>query len=286
MSLAPPAGPPAADTPPAPAVDDALVSRVPYLPGLDGMRAIAVVAVMVYHANSSWLSGGFLGVEMFFVISGYLITLLLIAEKERDYSVSLKDFWMRRARRLLPALYVMMAIVITWTALFEPDALGQLRGDVLAGLFYVSNWYQIIVGLGYTALADFAPLRHLWSLAVEEQFYLLWPLVMLVLLRRYGTRRISLASRWLFVAAIVITVVGAVIFPTGQIGSPEVTPDAYWWIGDRPISKLDTLYLGTISRASGLLLGAAWRWCGARTRCGVARCAARVTCSICSPSWP
>ena len=256
MSLAPPAGPPVADMPPAPAADDALVSRVPYLPGLDGMRAIAVVAVMVYHANSSWLSGGFLGVEMFFVISGYLITLLLIAEKERDYSISLKEFWMRRARRLLPALYVMMAIVIVWTALFEPDALGQLRGDVLAGLFYVSNWYQIIVGLGYTALADFAPLRHLWSLAVEEQFYLLWPLVMLVLLRRYGTRRISLASRWLVLAAIVITVLGAVIFPAGPIGSPEATPDAYWWIGDRPISKLDTLYLGTISRASGLLLGA------------------------------
>ena len=261
MSLAPPVEAPVEAA--RPTDRGALVSRLPYLPGLDGMRAIAVIAVMIYHANSSWLPGGFLGVEMFFVISGYLITLLLISERERNYRVSLKEFWLRRARRLLPALYVMMALVIVGTALFEPDALGQLRGDVVAGLLYVSNWYQIVVGLGYTAAADFAPLRHLWSLAVEEQFYIVWPLVMVVLLRRYGTRRISDASRWLFLIAIGITLVGAFVFPSGPIGDPEVTPDAYWWLGDRPISKLDTLYIGTISRTSGLLMGAAlamvWR---------------------------
>ena len=261
MSLAPPVEAPVEVA--RPTDRGALVSRLPYLPGLDGMRAIAVVAVMIYHANSSWLPGGYLGVEMFFVISGYLITLLLISERESTYRVSLKEFWFRRARRLLPALYVMMALVIVGTALFEPDALGQLRGDVIAGLLYVSNWYQILVGLGYTAAADFAPLRHLWSLAVEEQFYIVWPLVMVVLLRRYGTRRISDASRWLFLIAIGISLVGALIFPTGPIGDPEVTPDAYWWLGDKPISKLDTLYIGTISRSSGLLMGAAlamlWR---------------------------
>ena len=109
------------------------ISRVPYLPGLDGMRALAVVAVMIYHANSSWLPGGFLGVEMFFVISGYLITLLLIAERERDYGISLTDFWIRRARRLLPAVFVLMTLLTIWTAIFERDALGQLRGDVIAG---------------------------------------------------------------------------------------------------------------------------------------------------------
>jgi peptidoglycan/LPS O-acetylase OafA/YrhL len=186
--------------------DRAHISRVPYLPGLDGMRALAVVAVMVYHANSTWLPGGFLGVEMFFVISGYLITLLLIAERERDYTVSLGQFWMRRARRLLPALFVMMFLLTVWTALFEREALGQLRGDVLAGTFYVSNWYQVWVGLGYTATGDFAPLRHLWSLAVEEQFYLFWPLVMILLLGRGGTRRIASAALWLFGAALLITV--------------------------------------------------------------------------------
>lgn len=232
------------------------ISRVPYLPGLDGMRAIAVIAVMVYHANSSWLPGGFLGVEMFFVISGYLITLLLIAERERTYRISLVDFWMRRARRLLPAMFLLMGLLTVWTALFERDALGQLRGDVFAGLFYVSNWYQVWVGLGYTASGDFAPLRHLWSLAVEEQFYLIWPLVMVAFLGRTGTRRIANFSRWLFAGAIGITILVGLAYHPGVIGEPEATPEAYWNVAGRPISKLDTLYLSTVARAGGLLLGA------------------------------
>ncbi|NND75733.1 MAG: acyltransferase, partial [Ilumatobacter sp.] len=87
------------------------ISQVPYLPGLDGMRALAVVAVMLYHANSSWLKGGYIGVEVFFVISGYLITLLLIAEKEQQGVVSLKNFWIRRFRRLLPALFLMLLLL-------------------------------------------------------------------------------------------------------------------------------------------------------------------------------
>ena len=209
--------------PPAlPAVDrkehDAQISRVPYLPGLDGMRALAVIAVMIYHANSSWLPGGFLGVEMFFVISGYLITLLIIAERERTYTVSLVDFWKRRARRLLPALGVLLVLVTAYTVIFEPSAVGQLRGDVVAGFFYGSNWYQLFVGLGYTAAFDFAPLRHLWSLAVEEQFYLIWPLVMVVLLGRKGTRRVADVSRWLFIAAIAIAIVTALLYHPGVIG--------------------------------------------------------------------
>lgn len=234
------------------------ISRVPYLPGLDGMRALAVVAVMIYHANSTWLPGGFLGVEMFFVISGYLITLLIIAERERTYTVSLTAFWKRRARRLLPALFVLLAGVTIYTVVFEPDAVGQLRGDVIASALYGANWYQLFVGLGYTAAFDFAPLRHLWSLAVEEQFYLVWPLVMIALLGRRGTRRIANVSRWLFVAAVAIAIFTALAYHPGFIGEPEQTPEAYWWIGDRPISKLDFLYIGSFSRASGILLGAAF----------------------------
>ena len=238
------------------------ISRIPYLPGLDGMRALAVLAVMVYHANNSWLPGGFLGVEMFFVISGYLITLLLIGEHERTGTVSLREFYLRRARRLLPALFVLLIGLSIYTALFKRDVLGQLRGDVIAALTYVSNWYQIWVGQGYTATGDFAPLRHLWSLAVEEQFYLVWPLVMISLMR-LGRRRLPELAPWLFLAALGITVMTALIVPQGPISTCEVTPDAYWQIGERCISRLDFAYLGTFTRAAGVLLGGAlalvWR---------------------------
>src|SRR5688572_27979300 len=112
-------------------------TAVPYLAGLDGLRALAVVAVMVYHANPGWLPGGFIGVEVFFVISGYLITLLLIGEHERTGRFALGSFWLRRARRLLPALFVLLAGITVYTAVFRRDALGLLRGDVIAALTYV-----------------------------------------------------------------------------------------------------------------------------------------------------
>ncbi len=242
------------------------ISQLPYLPGLDGIRALAVVAVMVYHANSNWLAGGYLGVEVFFVISGYLITLLLIAEHERSGTIDLKNFWIRRFRRLLPALFVMMLLLSVWVALFERDALGKLRGDVLAGVLYGSNWYQIWTGAGYSAGNDFAPLRHLWSLAVEEQFYVVWPLVMIGFVK-VGSRRIAGVARWLFLAAIVVTVAVAVLSHSGPQSAVVVneigvagteTPGAYWNIGGRLISKPDALYLSTISRAGGLLLGSAF----------------------------
>lgn len=238
------------------------ISRVPYLPGLDGLRAIAVVAVIVYHANADWLPGGFLGVEVFFVISGYLITLLLVAEHERTDGVSLRDFWARRARRLLPALFAMMGLLVVWSAFFERDALGALRGDVIAGALYGSNWFQIAIGAGYTAVNDFAPLRHLWSLAVEEQFYVVWPVIMLIILRA-GRDRLPRVAMWFAGVATAIAVAVALLMPSGPIGTCIETPDAYWSIGERCVSKVDALYLSTPTRASGLLLGAAlalvWR---------------------------
>ena len=236
---------------------EANISRVPYLPGLDGIRALAVVSVMIYHANSDWLKGGFLGVEVFFVISGYLITLLLISEKEQTNHVDMKHFWIRRARRLLPALFVMLFLLTIWTALFERSTLGKLRGDAVAALAYGSNWYQVYTGQGYSAANDFAPLRHLWSLAVEEQFYLIWPIVMAVLLR-VGSRRVADLSRWLFGIALGITILLAIFFHQGPIGTPDVTPGAYWHIFGRDIAKADFLYLSTFSRAGGLLLGSAF----------------------------
>jgi peptidoglycan/LPS O-acetylase OafA/YrhL len=236
---------------------------VPYLPGLDGLRALAVLAVIVYHANPDWLPGGFLGVEVFFVISGYLITLLLVAEEERTGAISLRDFWARRARRLLPALFTMMVLLIMWTSIRERDSLGALRGDVVAGALYGSNWFQVWVGAGYTAVNDFAPLRHLWSLAVEEQFYVLWPVIMLVILR-LGRDRLPRVAMWFLGIATAIAGLVALLMPTGRIGeSCASTPNAYWTIGERCISKIDLLYLSTPTRATGLLLGAAlaivWR---------------------------
>ncbi len=244
------------------------VSRVPYLPGLDGLRAIAVTAVLVFHANHEWLSGGFLGVEVFFVISGYLITLLLLSEKERTGKVHLGQFWLRRARRLLPALFAMMGALAIYMSLFKQRPMGQARGDLLAGTSYVSNWFQIWTGQGYTAAADFAPLRHLWSLAVEEQFYIVWPLVMVVLLRVRGDR-LPRVALWLMWASVFVAVVVAAMYVSGTvfIGADPVTNAPSCGIGEshgyisvlgRCVNVNEALYLGTFSRAGGLMLGSAF----------------------------
>ena len=246
---------------------------VPYVPGLDGLRALAVIAVITYHANREWLGGGFLGVEVFFVISGYLITLLLIAERERTGAVSLGNFWVRRARRLLPALFTLLVGTITYCALFNRDYLGKLRGDVIGGVLYVSNWFQMWTGSSYTSEGEFAPLRHLWSLAVEEQFYIIWPLVMFVLLRNMRSRTLPIIGFFFTGIAAVIAVYTAVTFRTGPIDTIENTPEQFMSFFGREVLRTDFLYLGTVSRASGLLLGAAlataWRpWSIRRARAG------------------
>ncbi|PIE32567.1 MAG: hypothetical protein CSA55_03190 [Ilumatobacter coccineus] len=237
---------------------DSQLSAVPYLPGLDGMRALAVVVVMIYHASDQWLGGGFLGVEVFFVISGYLITMLLMAERERDGRIHLGQFWLRRAKRLLPALGVLLLAVVIYSSFFRTGDLGKVRGDVIAGMTYVSNWFQIWIGDGYAAAGDFVPLRHLWSLAVEEQFYLIWPLVMVAFLARRTTRQLALTARWLILAAVVIAGVTALVFVSGRIDTCQSTPQGFWTIAGRCISKADTLYLSTITRSTGILLGAAF----------------------------
>jgi len=241
------------------------ISRVPYLPGLDGLRAIAVLGVIVYHANHAWLGGGFLGVEVFFVISGYLITLLMVGEHERTGTVRLGQFWLRRARRLLPALYAMLAALAVYMTFFRRAPMGETRGDFVGGLLYASNWVQIVVGQSYTAAEAFAPLRHLWSLAVEEQFYLLWPLVMALLLRRRRGRVISTAP-FMFAAALAIAVVTAVMFvggpvflgadPTGAVSCGAGESHGFISLFGRCINVNEMLYLNTFSRAGGLMLGA------------------------------
>ena len=185
-----------------------------YLPGLDGLRAVAVLAVILYHANKSWVSGGFLGVEVFFVISGYLITLLLINESQENGKIDFRAFWMRRARRLLPALWTLLVGVTTYCALFERDTLGSLRGDVVAAFVYGFNWFQIWVGTSYFSAFGFVPLRHLWSLAVEEQFYLVWPVLIAVVLKIFGRRPLLLGTLF-FTASIAVSIYVAKTFEPG-----------------------------------------------------------------------
>ena len=151
-----------------------------YLPGLDGLRAIAVAVVVAYHLGLGWAGGGLLGVGIFFTLSGYLITDILVGQWRARGRINLKDFWIRRARRLLPALFVVLAVVAAWAAIAYPGLLASLRGDIVAAALYVSNWWYIGQNASYfSRFGPPSPLGHLWSLAVEEQFYLVWPWIVL-----------------------------------------------------------------------------------------------------------
>jgi peptidoglycan/LPS O-acetylase OafA/YrhL len=212
---------------------------LPYMPGLDGLRALAVIAVLLYHAGISWLPGGFLGVEVFFVLSGYLITALLLAEWRTKGSVDVKAFWMRRARRLLPALYLLIVATLAYAVVFLPGEVAGLRNDALAAFGYVTNWYLVLGHESYfEAVGRPSLLKHLWSLAVEEQFYLVWPLVFWLGVSfgatRWRTRRVLMVA--LGGAAISVALMAALFVP-------GVDPSR--------------LYYGTDTRAAGLLIGAA-----------------------------
>lgn len=212
---------------------DAPDLRIPYLPGLDGLRAIAVTAVLLYHAGMLWLPGGFLGVEVFFVISGYLITSLLLAEWQRHGRIDLPAFWLRRARRLLPALFLVVAAALTFSVLFLPEEVAGLRGDALAAGGYVTNWYLIFNQESYfEAMGRPSLLQHLWSLAVEEQFYLLWPLLFVAAMRFL---RRSVVMLWALAGAATSAVLMALLY------QPDIDPSR--------------IYYGSDTRAAGLLLG-------------------------------
>src|SRR5262245_2789208 len=162
---------------------DPTEQRAGYLPGLDGIRAIAVAAVVAYHLRVPFFDGGLLGVSVFFTLSGYLITSLLVQELARTGRIRLKAFWLRRARRLLPALFLMLPVVAVTTAIARADQLVATLRQVLFALLYIANWTTIARGDDYfQRFTGPGPLDHLWSLAIEEQFYVVWPLLVLALL--------------------------------------------------------------------------------------------------------
>ena len=215
------------------------------MPGLDGLRALAVVAVLLYHAGLDSVPGGFLGVEVFFVISGYLITALLVTEWRRRGRIDLAAFWMRRARRLLPALYLVVVATLAYAVVFLPGEVAGLRGDALSAFGYFTNWYLIFGNESYfEAMGRPSLLRHLWSLAVEEQFYLLWPPIVAVGIS-LGARRWRL-RRLMFVS---LAVAGGSALLMAALYAPDIDPSR--------------IYYGTDTRATGLLFGAAlafvWR---------------------------
>lgn len=229
---------------------------ISYLPGLDGLRAIAVMAVVVYHANKDWLHGGFLGVEVFFVISGYLITLLLLTESQQNGRIDFRSFWVRRARRLLPALWTLLLGVTMYCSLFEREELGKLRGDVIAAFVYIFNWFKIWARASYFDASALDPLRHLWSLAVEEQFYLVWPVLIALVLKRWGRRPAKLGLFFLGIS-VAIAMYVATTYAAGVRGTPIETPEQYISLFGHAVSRLDFLFLGTIGRSGGLFMGAA-----------------------------
>jgi len=227
-ALSAPAAPaaPAATTP-------AAAPRLRRMPGIDGLRAIAVAGVFLYHAGVGWMPGGFFGVDVFFVISGYLITSLLIAELDASGTVRLRRFWAGRARRQLPALLLLLAVWLLVGATLERGKLVELRGDALASIFYVANWRFIFEHESYFAQFGRPPLlRHMWSLAVEEQFYLIWPPLFLLAAR---LRR-------------------RVLVPI-LVGLAALGSTALMWALYTPGADTSRVFYGTDTRAAPLLVG-------------------------------
>jgi len=209
---------------------------ITHVAALDGLRGVAVAGVLVFHDGH--LTGGYLGVDLFFVLSGFLITTLLLAESNQNGEISLGAFWARRARRLLPALAGLLVGVAVYCAVVaSPADLAQIRGDALATIGYVANWRAVFARQDYWALFQTpSPLQHTWSLAIEEQFYLVWPLVFVGLLA-WWKRRTAVA-----------------VLATALLGAAASTVLMAWLYNPGNTTRA---YYGTDTRAAGILVGAA-----------------------------
>lgn len=215
--------------------------RSHYVASLDGLRTFAVLAVIAYHLGYAWAPGGLLGVTVFFVLSGYLITGLLVNEFRSSKTLDLPQFWLRRVRRLVPAIVTVVLVTCALCALFNHQLLTKTRPDILPSLLFYNNWWQIFHEVSYFE-AQGAPsaLQHFWSLAIEEQFYLVWPPLLLLLFnRRVKFKNIH---RGILIAAAISAIAMAVLY------NPESDPSR--------------VYFGTDTRAFSLLIGAwlAFTW--------------------------
>ena len=206
-----------------------------YIPALDGLRTLAVVAVVLYHLNLTWAQGGLLGVTVFFVLSGYLITRLLLNEVAKTGRIDLKSFWIRRIRRLVPAVVTVVFVTCALCTIFNHVMLTKMRPDILPSLLFFNNWWQIAQDVSYfNALGDPSPLTHFWSLAIEEQFYLIWPPLLFVMVSMHvskpNTRRVVLGLAAVSAVAMMV------------LYNPAADPSR--------------VYYGTDTRVFSLLLGA------------------------------
>lgn len=210
-----------------------------YVPGLDGIRAVAVIGVLLFHGSSSWLPGGFLGVDVFFVLSGFLISTLLLEQLAARGRIDFRTFYLHRARRLLPALIATIALSAFLVAAFAQDAAAQFRRTVIPALLYVANWSFISDDASYFEAIGRPPiLQHLWSLAIEEQFYLLWPLILLFIFRRRGRIGVGKVALWVALASTLLMAFLSMLWNMPSYNDAS------------------RLYFGTDTHAMSLLIGA------------------------------
>ena len=213
---------------------------IQYIPAIDGLRALAVIAVMLYHLGFTWIPGGFLGVDLFFVISGYVITRLLLDSIEQSGGLDLRGFYLARARRLLPALIFTVTTTTIAIGIWAPDTIKRLLTDMPFSLTGTMNWWLVARHQDYFESIGRPPLlQHTWSLAVEAQFYLLWPLILYFILKRLGKSRIPIAA--LVIAAASGVTLLLVSFSLDASNA----------------SKVSHVYFGTDTHSIGLFLGAA-----------------------------
>ena len=211
-----------------------------YIPAIDGLRAVAVIAVMLYHLGFTWIPGGFLGVDLFFVISGYVITRLLLDSIQRSGGLDLRAFYKARIRRLFPPLVFMIFVTIIYISIWAPETMRRFVSDSPFALFGGMNWWLVFRHTDYFDTISRPPLlQHTWSLGVEAQFYLIWPLILLLVLRQFGKAKIPGAA--LFIAAISGIALLLVSFEVDAANASQVSH----------------VYFGTDTHSIGLFLGAA-----------------------------